>query len=143
VCRLLFVEDQFSDIEDGIPVLKQELEKRLKRAVEYEVVTTIAETEQRLKQCQDDPPSAIVLDMMLPINSGEDVDMTGGIRLLSKLRTKFGSKIAEVPVLILTARSVPQLRATVMAGNRVEWMEKPAHPREVATKIATLLGPHG
>lgn len=136
--RILFVDDDFRTISDGVPVVEGELEKLLGRSVTHEVAQSSREAEALLLASRDAPPDVVVLDVMLPEETGGKVQMTEGILLLARIRQALGEPWADTPVLVLTARNVPQLRSLIESGKALAWKGKPAHPRKLAQAIAEV-----
>lgn len=75
----------------------------------------------------DVEPDLVVLDLMLPIMSGIDV--------LEELRRD--ERLAEVPVLVLTAWSHAEASAWAAGADR--FVSKPFHPDELTTAVEELL----
>ncbi len=75
-------------------------------------------------------PEVIVLDLMMPVMDGYGV--------LAELAKD--PRIAAVPVLVLSARALPEEaeRATTAGARR--FVEKPFDPDDLASEVADLLG---
>ena len=71
-------------------------------------------------------PSLVILDLMLPDMAGED--LFGEIK-----------KLADIPVIILTAKSAPEERVAGFALGADDYIVKPFNPREMAYRVKALL----
>lgn len=114
--KILLVDDE----EKIIQVMKAYLEKE-------EYIVLIAENgKQALKIWQEENPSLIVLDLMLPDISGEEVCLA--------IREK-----SSVPILMLTAKAKED---DILAGfclGTDDYLTKPFSPRELVARIKALL----
>ena len=86
-----------------------------------------------LSQILADPPDIAIIDLMMP-----DLD---GFELLSLLR--IDSRTADLPILILSARSTPgdQLRSLQLGANA--YVCKPFSPNELVRQLRNLLQRQG
>jgi DNA-binding response OmpR family regulator len=82
-----------------------------------------------LELAREHVPDAIILDIGLPGMSGLDVCF--------RLRADFST--AQVPVLMLTARSQPSDVAMGLALGARDYMIKPFNARELVRRVGTLL----
>ena len=117
--RILVVDDH----EDNVELLRARLEARGYR------VEAASDGMQALERVFADPPDLVLLDVMMPGLSGIDV--------CRALRARPES--ADLPVILLTARSQ---EADVQAGFRAgadDYMTKPFSPRELVSRIDALL----
>lgn len=78
-----------------------------------------------------DPAAAVLLDVMLPYRDGFQV--ASAIRADARWRG--------VPIVMLTARSLPADRARAERLGVVEYVTKPFHPRTLLGRVRSLLGP--
>jgi pilus assembly protein CpaE len=92
-------------------------------------VTTIANPVEGLDKIKSSPPDLLVLDVMMPTMSGHDV--TRQIRAIEGL--------ADLPIIILTARSQEIDRKTAMSIGASAYMSKPISSRELTDQVNTLL----
>jgi CheY-like chemotaxis protein len=107
---------------------------------------TVEDAERILDACETSArkPDVILLDLMLPQDE-EDlrqrrVDLDGGYLLWFEIRQmRKWPTLAEVPILIITARGRPEYRDQVVSDRATQWLSKPADPSKVATAIAELL----
>lgn len=75
------------------------------------------------------PPALVVLDVMLPYLSG--------IELISKIRSHH--EWAQVPVLMLTAKSSEQDIVTALDAGANDYVVKPFQPNELLARLRRLL----
>src|SRR5947209_19794517 len=91
----------------------------------YEVGTASNGTE-ALALVEQEKPSLIVLDLMLP-----DID---GIELCRRIRQK-----SDVPILLLTARDEDVDRIIGLEVGADDYMTKPFNPRELVARVKSIL----
>lgn len=115
--RLLVVEDD--------PLSAQIFERALARG--GYVVETARDALQALRRIEARAPSAVVLDLTLPVGSGADV-----VRALR-------ARGDDVPVLIVSGKQPWQsaLTAAELAPGR--WLTKPVKPRDLLDAVRALL----
>lgn len=115
--RLLVVEDD--------PLSAQIFERALARG--GYVVETARDALQALRRIEARAPSAVVLDLTLPVGSGADV-----VRALR-------ARGDDVPVLIVSGKQPWQsaLTAAELAPGR--WLTKPVKPRDLLDAVHALL----
>ncbi|MGC6486744.1 MAG: response regulator transcription factor [Planctomycetota bacterium] len=115
--RLLVVEDD--------PLSAQIFERALARG--GYVVDTARDALQALRRSEARAPSAVVLDLTLPVGSGADV-----VRALR-------ARGDDVPVLIVSGKQPWQsaLTAAELAPGR--WLTKPVKPRDLLDAVHALL----
>jgi DNA-binding response OmpR family regulator len=89
-------------------------------------VRTAATGGEALSQATADPPSLIVLDLMLP-----DVD---GIEVCRRIR---GS--SDVPILMLTARDEDVDKIIGLEVGADDYLTKPFNPRELVARVKSIL----
>lgn len=92
-------------------------------------VTTIANPIDGLDKIKSTPPDLLVLDVMMPTMSGHDV--TRQIRAIEEL--------ADLPIIILTARSQEIDRKTAMNIGASAYLSKPISSRELIDQVDALL----
>jgi two-component system alkaline phosphatase synthesis response regulator PhoP len=122
--RILVVDDE----PDFVTVVKRNLEKE---GFEVEVAYDGIEG---LKKVRENPPDAVVLDVMMPEKDGYAV--------CSEL--KADEKYAGIPVVLLTAVAshVPSTRYTHYDGmtmNADDYLPKPASAEQIAKSLKKLL----
>lgn len=81
----------------------------------------------------NDPPAAVVLDIMLPYRDG--------FAVASAIRAD--SRWKDVPIVMLTARALPADVERARALGIAEYVAKPFRPHELLGRIRTLLGEAG
>lgn len=91
----------------------------------YEV-RTVATGADALAQLAADPPSLIVLDLMLP-----DID---GIEVCRRMRAT-----SNVPILMLTARDEDVDKIVGLEVGADDYMTKPFNPRELVARVKSIL----
>ncbi|MFA6129324.1 MAG: response regulator [Bacteroidales bacterium] len=113
-------------IEDDLPILDM-MEILLKR-IGYEPVL-IHDVSDALRQVKEDPPSLILLDiMMTPMNGWE---------FLETLRGEYCLK--DIPVLLFTASPSVEEKITVMNDPRLGVLQKPVSIIELKAGIEKFL----
>lgn len=89
-------------------------------------VTTAADAEDARKLLTSLSFDLIVLDVMMPGESG--LDLTHALR-----------SVSDVPILLLTARGTPQDRIAGLERGADDYLPKPFEPRELVLRIRTIL----
>jgi len=89
-------------------------------------VRTAATGGDALSQAASDPPSLIVLDLMLP-----DVD---GIEVCRRIRAS-----SDVPILMLTARDEDVDKIIGLEVGADDYLTKPFNPRELVARVKSIL----
>ena len=80
---------------------------------------------------QKQRPDAIVLDLMMPVMDGYGV-----LQALEK-----DERTARVPVVVLTAKAIPEEEARATAAGAVRFLTKPFDPNDLAHELEILLDP--
>ncbi|HET6377921.1 MAG TPA: response regulator transcription factor [Methylocella sp.] len=93
-------------------------------------VTTAADAAEATARLRSLTFDLIVLDVMMP---GED-----GYAFATRLRAS-GTELAQVPILMLTARSEAEDRVRGLETGADDYLGKPCEPRELALRIASIL----
>ncbi|NMM14734.1 MAG: response regulator transcription factor [Rhodoferax sp.] len=83
-----------------------------------------------LTALQASPPDLVILDLMLP-----DMD---GLEVCRRIRTLPGA-VAQVPVLMLTAKGDPMDRIIGLEIGADDYLPKPFEPRELLARIRAIL----
>lgn len=83
-----------------------------------------------LTALQASPPDLVILDLMLP-----DMD---GLEVCRRIRTLSGA-VAQVPVLMLTAKGDPMDRIIGLEIGADDYLPKPFEPRELLARIRAIL----
>ncbi|MFC1959931.1 PleD family two-component system response regulator [Chloroflexota bacterium] len=97
------------------------------------IVLEAANGVEALQQAQaNPPPDLIILDYMMP-----DLD---GPELLTQMRQI--PALANIPVIILTARTDPKAREQSMKAGANRFIIKPIKPLDLLTEVQTLLAQH-
>lgn len=92
-------------------------------------VVAVEDGERALKAIADERPTLIVLDAMMPGMDGVEV-----------LRTlKADPAMAEIPVIMLTARSLESDIVGALQLGASDYLVKPFIPEELAMRVARLL----
>ncbi len=113
---------------DDDPLLLELMDYRL-RAKGYEVVQA-ADGEQALSQTVAEKPQLVVLDAMMP--------RTDGFEVLARI--KGDPELAEIPVIMLTARKSERDIVSALEKGADEYLVKPFIPEELLARMAKLLG---
>lgn len=98
----------------------------------YEV-TTAADGIIGLQLIKDTKPDLILLDVMMPEFSGFDV--------LDAVRSDKDSKVREIPILMLTAKSSTEDVDEALSLGATSYIVKPFRPAKLVEKIRSLLNP--
>lgn len=114
--KILVVDDEITLLE----VVKDYLKKE-----NYNVYTAISGSE-AIKLFKTIKPDFIILDLMLPDISGEDV-------------CRHVRKISEVPILMLTAKSSEDDRIEGLVLGADDYLTKPFSPRELVMRVKAIL----
>jgi two-component system response regulator RegX3 len=114
--RVLVVDDEPSVHE----VVRAYLER------EGFIVLSATDGREGLRLAEDHRPALIVLDMMLPDLSGEEI--------AREVRRR-----SDVPILILTARSAEDDRVSGLELGADDYLTKPFSPRELVARIKAVL----
>ena len=95
----------------------------------YDVVD-VGDGAAAVEACRESRPDLVVLDLMMPVMSGLDACRA----------IKAEPKLADVPVLLLTARAQNTDVDAGLAVGADAYVTKPFSPRELAAKVESLLG---
>jgi DNA-binding response OmpR family regulator len=114
--RVLVVDDEPSVHE----VVRAYLER------EGFVVLSASDGREGLRMAEERRPALIVLDLMLPDLSGEDI--------VREVRRR-----SDVPILMLTARSAEDDRVSGLELGADDYLTKPFSPRELVARIKAVL----
>jgi len=79
-----------------------------------------------LKAALAEPPLLVILDLMLPDISGEEV--------LQEIK-----EVGDFPVIVLTAKSAPEERIAGFALGADDYVTKPFNPRELIYRVKAIL----
>lgn len=111
-------------IVDDDPSVQEVIRAYLERdGFRVHVAGTAAEG---LTLCERVKPALVVLDLMLPDRSGEDV--------CREIRER-----SDVPILMLTAKAAEEERVTGLAIGADDYLTKPFSPRELVGRIRAIL----
>jgi len=94
----------------------------------YQVVRT-SSAEQAEAAIRDQLPDAVVLDWMLPGESG----------LAFARRLRAAERTRELPILMLTARAMEQDKLSALEAGADDYLTKPFSPKELAARIKAVL----
>ncbi len=94
----------------------------------YRVVRT-SSAEQAETAISDQLPDAVVLDWMLPGESG----------LAFARRLRASDRTRELPILMLTARAMEQDKLAALEAGADDYLTKPFSPKELAARIKAVL----
>ncbi len=89
-------------------------------------VRAVGKGAEALDQISSDPPSLVILDLMLP-----DID---GIEVCRRIR-----KSSDVPILMLTARDEDVDKIIGLEVGADDYMTKPFNPRELVARVKSIL----
>jgi two-component system phosphate regulon response regulator OmpR len=117
-CHILVVEDD--------PRLRERLARYL--TGEGFRVTTATDAADARAQLRAIDPDLMVLDVMMPGESG--LDLTQSLRLEQQ---------HDLPILLLTARGAPEDRIAGFEAGADDYLGKPFEPRELVLRIRALL----
>ena len=117
-CHILVVEDD--------PRLRERLARYLSN--EGFRVTAAGDAAEARTQLRAINPDLMVLDVMMPGESG--LDLTQSLRLDQR---------PDLPILLLTARSAPEDRIAGFEAGADDYLGKPFEPRELVLRIRALL----
>jgi signal transduction histidine kinase len=92
-------------------------------------VSTAADGQEGLERALALQPDLIVTDIMMPRMSGD--------QMVKALRESAG--MADVPVLLLTARADDEMRIGLLSGGAQDYLTKPFQPRELQARVANLV----
>jgi DNA-binding response OmpR family regulator len=95
-------------------------------------VIIAANGREAIRMAETDPPSLIILDIMMPGMSGFDV--------CERLRAN--SRTANVPIIFLTARSDRVDREKAMSFGALDYILKPFSPQKLSEKVMEIIGIH-
>jgi DNA-binding response OmpR family regulator len=118
-------------IADDDAILTEMLRFRLENA--RHVVVTAADGMAALDCAASEPIDLIVLDSMMPVIAGPEV----------LARLKADPRTADIPVVMLTARSGETDVVAALRGGASEYLTKPFIPQELMIRIEKLLLQHG
>jgi two-component system phosphate regulon response regulator OmpR len=117
-CHILVVEDD--------PRLRERLARYLSN--EGFRVTAASDAAEARTQLRAINPDLMVLDVMMPGESG--LDLTQSLRL---------EQAPDLPILLLTARGAPEDRIAGFEAGADDYLGKPFEPRELVLRIRALL----
>jgi len=117
--RLLVIDDNEMNCE----VLRDLLEQ-----AGYEVRTCL-DGKEALKVMQKEPPALVLLDMMMPFFSGEDV--------LKAMQAD--ELLRHIPVILITARASDDDRLFGLSLGADDYLAKPIHQEELLFRVKNLL----
>lgn len=114
-------------VEDDLPIL--DMMEILLRRIGYEPIL-VPDVLDALRQVKDDPPSLIMLDiMMTPMNGWE---------FLEKLRGEYGMR--DIPVLLFTASPSVEEKIAEMNDPKLGILQKPVSIIELKAGLEKFLG---
>jgi len=114
------------------PVLVVEDDKKIARVVKVYLeeagfrVIHAEKGRDAVEAALKEPPLLVVLDLMLPDMSGEEV--------IQELK-----EIGDFPVILLTAKSAPEERVAGFALGADDYVTKPFNPRELVYRVKAVL----
>ena len=117
--QVLVVEDQEPTAELIKGVLVEE-------GCEVQTADTLEKAREKLRRT---PPEIVILDRKLP-----DGD---GVELCAELRRD--SKLAALPILMLTAKKAVEERVAGLRGGADDYLAKPFNPEELVARLEALL----
>ncbi len=117
--RILVVDDE----EDLLELVRYTLTKQ------GYTVTCVGSGEEAVREARQQPPDAIVLDLMLP---GID-----GLEVCRRLRAE--AKTRDIPIIMLTAKSEERDVIAGLEQGSDDYLTKPFSPRVLAARVKSLL----
>jgi DNA-binding response OmpR family regulator len=111
-------------VVDDEPIVREVVVRYLERDGHRTLEAASGDEAERLLEC--DPPSLVVLDVMLP---GVD-----GFELCRRIRAS-----SDLPVILLTARGEEADRIVGLELGADDYLTKPFSPRELAVRVRNLL----
>ncbi len=144
--QILWIEDQLLELEAGVKEVTDLLNMRYNH-VKIIRAEWVSKAEEEINRLKDTPPDLILLDMMLPRTEDDyknkKVDLNAGFLIWHRLRKQreWGLKIANIPILVVTALSRPLFRPMMEGDKKMKWLEKPVGPSTMANEIIALLSP--
>jgi CheY-like chemotaxis protein len=118
-------------VVDDEPAIVTVLKSRF-QACGYKVLTAL-DGEECLVKMKSEKPDLVILDLMMPKMDGYNV-------LIAIKEMKDSLKIADIPVLVLTARGDNKVRELIEAEKIVGYEVKPFKANELLEKIKKILG---
>jgi DNA-binding response OmpR family regulator len=117
-------------IVDDDPVIVHLIQATLRAEGVHMLTTTDGETALRL--ARREPPSLIILDMILP---GID-----GLNVCQELRAETDPRLCEVPIVMLTGEKLEEIDlATAFAAGVTDYLTKPIKPTLLRARVRTWL----
>lgn len=92
-------------------------------------VTTVLDGQEALRLMRRDPPDVLLLDMMMPLFSGEDV-----IKAMKQDRF-----LLDIPIILITARASDDDRLFGLSLGADDYLAKPIHHEELLFRVQNLL----
>ena len=92
-------------------------------------IVAVSDGQAAVDACQAQRPDLAVLDVMMPGLSGLDA-----VRLI-----RADATLADLPVILLTARAQESDVETGFGSGAHDYITKPVSPRELASRVAALL----
>jgi len=120
VAKILIVDDETEFVEM--------VAFRLAKAGGYEVVSA-ADGEEGLLKARSEQPDLIILDIWMPKKDGYQV--------IKELKADPGT--ARIPVIFLTASSLPQTLDKIKAAGGADYVLKPFDPPVLMAKVKAVL----
>ena len=96
----------------------------------YHVLTATNGSE-GLEKAQSELPDLILMDVMMPVMAGFE----------ACLRLKELPTTAQIPILVLTAKSQPSDKTYSLMAGADDYLAKPAAPEEIVNRVKALLKP--
>lgn len=147
--QLLWIEDQILQLAASMEEIERLLNEsdQISRPVKTQGAEWVAKAEEVFETLRESPPDLIVLDTMLPRTlkalkaDPPRIDHNAGFMLWHRLRKQkeWGAKLADVPILVLTAMPRPLFRPMMENEDRLKWLDKPAKPSAIANEIIALI----
>jgi DNA-binding response OmpR family regulator len=96
----------------------------------YEV-TIAADGVEALRRLREDPPDLLILDLLLPLQSGWQV--------LREVRSRLGNRLARLPVLIVSALACDRLEGEIARMGAQRLLGKPFAVKDLCRAVGELL----
>jgi DNA-binding response OmpR family regulator len=120
MAKILIVDDETEFVEM--------VAFRLAKAGGYEAITAF-DGEEGLQKARAEHPDLILLDIWMPKKDGYQV--------IAELKTS--EETADIPVIFLTASSLPQTLGKIKAVGGADYVLKPFDPQALMAKIKAVL----
>lgn len=95
----------------------------------YEIIS-VPDGAEAIRSAKENKPDLMILDVMMPFYSGIDVT----------IEMRSDANLKDVPIILLTAKSMEQDTERGFAAGATDYMTKPFSPRELLLRVQAVLG---